>query len=1144
MNSKWGPQDWEHDALMGKAELDPSIPTLDEYTEAMNPSPVLVPLIEPKPAQKRNWRPIRIGISALVFLLLCVLTPPSGRKNSHGPAERIPNPVATAEAATITVCASGCDYTNSQLQTALNAATCNTEILLQSGFTYTAPSSGYIMGDKCASPTWDSITIRTGVTSTGTIVSLSSFPAAGKRVTATDAVPFAKMIPSVNNEAAIRSVLPGETTAGICSGQPCLGSGWTIKWLEFSPKIDWAQKALVRLGSFKAGKELQNGVWVSVAPNGETQDTVAKTPRYLSLIQCYVHGDPIIGQHQGVLISSRETRIYHNLITNIKSLAETQALTFLGALGPIDVKNNELDATGENIISGGGDPFYRLSATVSGSPTTTSITLSSPVYNHLDGTTEPANLAVDMYTNIFISVTHAGIDYGGVTCALSGSTCTLNPALPVVPSVGDTVKWSLVMGGLTFQYNYLHKDPNWINPVAPTPTGVSVKAGTGGSLAAATYCYAIQNQLFVSAADPYANSDPSTEQCVAVGASGTATVSWTAYTNADQYRVWGRTSGGQNMYWDIPAGTTTFTDTGSAGTTGTIPAHGTFWVVKNNFELKHCDGASPQGPCLIEGNIIDWSWCCSQSNIVSIKTNNQNGKDYSATIRNLSFVRNWVKHANRAIALTCTSTGNSSPPGQAPSGPMTDVTISHNIFSDLQNTYYNYGGVGAGQSPDPYNSAIAISSGSYANEVPGRRCERITFSHNTFLAETDDLKGPIQINLNQATDTVRSLVIKDNILARECQTSGCVTNQTQRLKTFNPNNAGQGQVAWVAGADTATSSTTNNLWTSGTQSTSTSTYTTTYFPNSFFITDAVLKSTHLANYAACTDGSSILGCALLGTSSLKLAASDGTDVGANILSIQAFTDIALSGDLSGGGGGGGGVAAVPQFTAAGNGGNASASSVTTGTITPTGTNRYLYCALAVQNLAITVSSVTFGAATMTSPTPAVSFDNGTGSAAKVWYYELVNPSSVGNVVTVNLSAATAVAVGCSAYSSVDQTTPHGLFFSNGSNSNQPNVTVTSADTELVVDAVSVRVGTTTLTAGSGQTQRVQKQSAAGLGNVTVLTSDEPGVTGTSALMSWDVDDTTAKSWAAIGTSLKGSTGTGGGAGTTSHGLRLKIKIIR
>lgn len=39
-------------------------------------------------------------------------------------------------ATTITVCASGCDYPNSQLQQAFNAAQPGTTILLQSGHTY------------------------------------------------------------------------------------------------------------------------------------------------------------------------------------------------------------------------------------------------------------------------------------------------------------------------------------------------------------------------------------------------------------------------------------------------------------------------------------------------------------------------------------------------------------------------------------------------------------------------------------------------------------------------------------------------------------------------------------------------------------------------------------------------------------------------------------------------------------------------------------------------------------------------------------------------------------------------------------------------------------------------------------------------
>lgn len=797
---------------------------------------------------------------------------------------------------TITVCASGCTYTNANLQTALNSANDGDTILLESGYTYSAPGDGWILGKRCQSPVWDCITLRTGVNSTGSELPLSSFPAAGNRVTTSDATVFAKMVPTTNNEAALRTVYPGETGAA-CAAMPCNGSGWTIKWIEFTPKVNWAQRALVRFGTAKAGKEFQSGAWVNTLPNGETQDTLAEIPQYLTLYQCYIHGESFIGQHQGLYLSSKDTRVLHNVIDDIKSFGvETQAITMFNGIGPYDIENNQISATTENVLSGGADTYLRAQATVTGSPTTSSIQLATPLWVHLDGTTEAANLATDIYNNIFIAITHGGVDYGNITCTLTGSTCTLTPALSFTPSVGDTVRWTWVMGGLTFKTNWLHKKLDWFSPIISTVAGVGATAGAGGTLTAGTYCYRVSARAFVSGSTfgtnaTYATSNPSTEQCAVAGASGKVTISWTTHSDALIYRIYGRTSGGQNQYWEVTAPTTSYVDDGTAGTTTTVPKFGSIWTVKNNFELKHCDGSSPQGPCLVEGNVIDYSWCCSQSNVVSLKVNNQNNKDVSATVRNLTFRNNWVRHGARGISLTCTSTGNSAPEG--PSGAMTDVTFSNNLWTDLSSAWVNTDSSTPqdGVLDNPANSAIFITSGSVAN-LGARGCVRVTFSHNTFLVDTNDMNGPLVNNIRASTDKMTDLVIRDNIMARDCTTAGCTSNGTNSLKGYvNDVNQGEGTTPWN-NTTQGSSAVDHNAWPDGVNTV----YTNPTFPtaSTYFPTDADLKSS-LAGYTACISSNDITGCGLLAVSPLHNAASDGTDIGANVNTIKALTDLALSG---------------------------------------------------------------------------------------------------------------------------------------------------------------------------------------------------------------------------------------------------------
>lgn len=796
---------------------------------------------------------------------------------------------------THTVCALNCDFTNSQLQSALDASADGDTILLETAHPYPSPGAGWIMGDKCAVPVWNCITIRTGVTASGVVMPRSSFPPDGVRPTAADALVFAKMNPTTNNEAALRTVYPGETGSS-CSATPCVANGWTAQWIEFTPKLDWAQRALVRFGTSKAGKEFQGGVWVNTLPGGETQDTLVEVPQYLSLIQCYVRGDPFIGQHQGVYLSSKDARILSNVIIDIKSLLETQAITGINGTGPYQIENNLIAATGENVIWGGGDTYLRLKATVSGTPSTTSVQLSTPLWDHLDGTTEAAGLSActswpcapgqDIYSRIFISLTHGGVDYGGIECTFSGSTCTF-PALPFTPSVGDTVRWVWLMGGLTFKSNHLLKNLEWFSPIVPTLTGVTAVASSGGSLTAGTYCYRVVAHAFASGSDPTVFSTPTTEQCATAGASGRVTISWSPNVNAQTYRVYGRTSGGQNQFWTVTAPTTSYVDTGSAGTGGSPPSSGTIWPVKNNFESKQGDGAAPMGPILVEGNVIDRAWCCSQNNIVSIKVNNQNAKDVSVTIRNWTFRNNWIRHGNRALALTCTTTGNASP--QSPSGPMTNVTITNNLWTDMSSAWVNTSGT-------VNNSAILVSTGSYANEVGSKGCVGITMTHNTFLYDSNDMNGPLWFNLNTSTDKMVDFVLRDNIMARDCITTTCINNGNRTIKTFAPNNLGNNApVASWTGAVTGSSVASYNAFPDGTSTQ----YTSGTFPNALFPTDAAVKATHLANYSACLLDLDISGCALLDTSSLHNAGSDGTDIGANIAAIKAFTDAAVGGASSG-----------------------------------------------------------------------------------------------------------------------------------------------------------------------------------------------------------------------------------------------------
>ena len=100
------------------------------------------------------------------------------------------------------------------------------------------------------------------------------------------------------------------------------------------------------------------------------------------------------------------------------------------------------------------------------------------------------------------------------------------------------------------------------------PTSPTATAGTGGSLAAATYYYKI-----TQVAGTQGESGGSTEVSAVVSANGTAALNWTfnansvANTAVNIYR--GPTSGSEKLLVTLPANTTSWTDTGAL-TPGTI----------------------------------------------------------------------------------------------------------------------------------------------------------------------------------------------------------------------------------------------------------------------------------------------------------------------------------------------------------------------------------------------------------------------------------------------------------------------------------------------------------------------------------------------------------------------------------------------
>jgi hypothetical protein len=243
---------------------------------------------------------------------------------------------------------------------------------------------------------------------------------------------------------------------------------------------------------------------------------------------------------------------------------------------------------------------------------------------------------------------------------------------------GDDPKIAgLVPADLTFRRNTLTRPVSWRNPIVATPTGVTASPGTGGALASGTYAYRVVARR-PAGPTKIATSVRSNEVSATVAAGGAVTIRWNAIQNAAEYYVYGRTPGGQTIYWRVT--TTSFTDTGAAGTAGTPATIGSVWQVKNLFELKNLRRAQ------IDYNLMENNWMAAQNGIsVLFTTRNQSGGCPQCVVEDVTFEYNVVR--NVAGGVNILGIDNNYPSKQA-----NNIRIRNNEFSGIDRVLWGGSG--------------------------------------------------------------------------------------------------------------------------------------------------------------------------------------------------------------------------------------------------------------------------------------------------------------------------------------------------------------------------------------------------------------------------------------------------------------------
>ena len=552
---------------------------------------------------------------------------------------------SSAMAAQIRVCAdASCEYDNSELQLALNAAVGGDEILLQEDFVY---QDCYEMPYHAGA---SYVIVRTGVSATGAILATNpgNFPTATQQMNPTraDTANLAKIQCNLSGSSSPALSVKRSSTAG--QGLLPAPGYWHLKWLDLT-------------NTTYSGPILELGY-------GTTTPTLEHQPHHFIIEQMYIHGDQYRGAFRGVSALARDVTFKLNWVSDIwhRTGYEGQALNITSPASNWTIEDNYISCGTECVMLGGTAGSANRDVTINDAGrTTTGFTVS----NHADLFVGRGIAVYVGGANKHTVVTSCGTSVAGAAC--TSPNITVSPALEAVPDSPGRARWGHLIQNVTFRRNILSR-PLWqrdaILPVQAAPS--VTKSETGGTLSG-TVCYLTTQRrsaygTFTSAKSP--------ETCVTfTGTTGSATVSWSAGTQINEYYVYRGPSGSPNQRFAVSGSQLSFLDTGAAGVTENPPTTGTTTSVKNLFEIKNGTDV------VVEGNLMENNWSQAQLGVAVLFTPAPSSASNPSTeIANLTFRHNVIRRATAGFQLLGRSQSC-----QYPSKRTRDILIHNNLWYDL-----------------------------------------------------------------------------------------------------------------------------------------------------------------------------------------------------------------------------------------------------------------------------------------------------------------------------------------------------------------------------------------------------------------------------------------------------------------------------
>lgn len=519
-------------------------------------------------------------------------------------------------------------------------------ILMKAGETFEAST---ILPIKAGASTANPITITT-------TASAANFPGVGIRICNDRAscLPLKSFMPVIRG--------PGvQATEIAIRNNGTASKGYLFKFIWFEPPVAaGAHQDIIRLGS------------------SSDEEFMTNQPDEITFDRVVFSGDPIKGGLRAARLSGRNLTVKNSSCHDFHGVGQdTMCFATDNGTGPILIENNYTQASGySGYITYGADPNSRTTATVAASPapTTTVFTLENFRAGHTIGTLATTQL-------VAVQTGTTTREWSTVT-NITGNQITVSPALSTPPTAGFDVRWGPIVRDVQFRRNYVTKRASWQLPLLSTPVGVTATADTStGSLAAGTYWYRVEATATGYQNNTIRSAAASQVECVLPN-TGQCTIAWTAVTNATGYRVYGRATGGQTLYFTTAG--TSLSDTGTAGTAGT-PGTGSRPQIKNLIELKGGYDV------VIEDNIFDTNFV-SSANIsgaamVWIKTVNQGcNAEYTET-RDVIIRRNLWRHAAGWISFVSQQRGCASPTALDRPAPAREIEAYENLIFDSSSTW-------------------------------------------------------------------------------------------------------------------------------------------------------------------------------------------------------------------------------------------------------------------------------------------------------------------------------------------------------------------------------------------------------------------------------------------------------------------------